>query len=388
MQHMERALELGWGALGTTSPNPAVGCVIVRDGKTVSEGWTHPPGQAHAEAAALRQAGAAARGATLYTTLEPCNHYGRTPPCSEAIIAAGISEVHVAVRDPNSNVAGGGIERLNDAGIRTHIGECADEAGRLIEAFAKYSRTRLPFVTAKYAMSLDGKIAARSGDSKWISGEESRRYAHLLRARSDAIMVGINTVLADDPQLTARDAEGNANERQPLRVVLDSHARMPRDAQMLSAPGDTLVVATRPVRSEPVEGQGKGPVRHPPFVVSLSNHENPSPRSRPSTSSGRTEYVVIGDDDGRVDLRAVMAMLGERDVTSVLVEGGGAILGALFDLNLVDKVVAFVAPVIIGGKDAISPVGGVGIADMQDALRLRDVEVRRFGGDVAVIGYI
>ena len=364
MQHMERALELGWGALGTTSPNPAVGCVIVRDGKTVSEGWTHPPGQAHAEAAALRQAGAAARGATLYATLEPCNHYGRTPPCSEAIIAAGISEVHVAVRDPNSNVAGGGIERLNDAGIRTHVGECADEAARLIEAFAKHSRTRLPFVTAKYAMSLDGKIAARSGDSKWISGEESRRYAHLLRARSDAIMVGINTVLADDPQLTARDAEGNANERQPLRVVLDSHARMPRDARMLSAPGDTLVVTTPSARPELVEGQGS------------------------STSSPRTEYIDILGNDGRVDLRAVMAMLGERDVTSVLVEGGGAILGALFDLNLVDKVVAFVAPVIIGGKDAISPVGGVGIADMQDALRLRDVEVRRFGQDVAVIGYI
>lgn len=356
MQHMERALELGWGALGTTSPNPAVGCVIVRDGKTVSEGWTHPPGQEHAEAAALRQAGAAARGATLYATLEPCNHYGRTPPCSEAIIAAGISEVHVAVRDPNSNVAGGGIERLNDAGIRTHIGKCADEAGQLIEAFAKHSRTRLPFVTAKYAMSLDGKIAARSGDSKWISGEESRRYAHLLRARSDAIMVGINTVLADDPQLTARDAEGNANERQPLRVVLDSHARMPQGAQMLSAPGNTLVVTAQE-------------------LTSINRMD-------------RIEVVGIGGDDGRVDLRAVMAMLGERDVTSVLVEGGGAILGALFDLKLVDKVVAFVAPVIIGGEDAISPVGGVGIADMRDALRLCDVEVRRFGEDVAVIGYI
>ena len=373
MQHMERALELGWGALGMTSPNPAVGCVIVRDGKTVSEGWTHPPGQAHAEAAALRQAGAAARGATLYATLEPCNHYGRTPPCSEAIVAAGISEVHVAVRDPNSNVAGGGIERLNDAGIRTHIGECADEAGRLIEAFSKHSRTRLPFVTAKYAMSLDGKIAARSGDSKWISGEESRRYAHLLRARSDAIMVGINTVLADDPQLTARDAEGNANERQPLRVVLDSHARMPRDARMLSAPGNTLVVTTRPVR-------------HSPFALSLS--KGASIGQGGSTSSPRTEYIGIPGNDGRVDLRATMAMLGERDVTSVLVEGGGAVLGALFDLKLVDKVVAFVAPVIIGGKDAISPVGGVGIADMQDALRLRDVDVRRFGRDVAVIGYI
>lgn len=382
LQYMERALELGWGALGTTSPNPAVGCVIVRNGEVVGEGYTHPPGQWHAEADALRQAGRRAQSATLYTTLEPCNHYGRTPPCAEAIVKAGVAEVRIAVRDPNPNVAGGGIARLNAAGVETRVGECATEAGRLIEAFARHSATRLPFVTAKFAMSLDGKIAARSGDSKWISGSKSREFAHLLRAQSDAIMVGINTVLADDPQLTARDADGNANERQPLRVVLDSRGRMPPAAKMLSAPGDTLLVT-----ASEVPGIKSVVGRHPPFVVSRSNHENPSPRSRPSTSSGRAEYAVIGGDDGRVDLRALMAMLGERDVTSVLVEGGGAVLGALFDLNLVDKVVAFVAPVIIGGKEAISPVGGVGIADMQNALRLRDVEVRRFGEDVAIIGY-
>lgn len=363
MQHMERALELGWGALGTTSPNPAVGCVIVRYGEVVGEGWTHPPGQEHAEAAALRQAGTRARGATLYTTLEPCNHYGRTPPCSEAIIAAGIAEVRIAVRDPNPNVTGYGASRLNDAGIRTHIGECADEARRLIEAFTKHSRTRLPFVTAKYAMSLDGKIAARSGDSKWISGEASREFAHLLRAQSDAIMVGINTVLADDPQLTARDVRGKANERQPLRVVLDSHARMPRDAQMLSAPGETLVVTGRKLTStERIEGG--------------------------STASPRTEHIKMTSVDGRVNLVELLTMLGERDITSVLVEGGGTTIGALFDLNLVDKVVAFVAPVIIGGDEAISPVGGIGISGMEEALRLRNVAVRRFGGDVAVVGYI
>ena len=365
MRHMQRALELGWGALGTTSPNPAVGCVIVRDGEVVGEGRTHPPGQQHAEAAALARAGDRARGGTLYTTLEPCNHYGRTPPCSEAIIAAGVAEVRIAVRDPNPNVEGGGIARLNEAGVRTHVGESADEAGRLIEAFAKHSSTGLPFVTAKYAMSLDGKIAARSGDSKWISGEESREFAHLLRARSDAIMVGINTVLADDPQLTARDASGNANERQPLRVVLDSHGRMPGDARMLSAVGETLVVTRRGLtwmnRMDRIEGG--------------------------STSSPRAEYVDMKGDDGLVDLRALLSALGERDVTSVLVEGGGATIGALFDLKLVDKVVAFVAPVIIGGDEAISPVGGIGIARMEEALRLRDVEVRRFGEDVAVIGY-
>ena len=352
---MQRALELGWGALGTTSPNPAVGCVIVRDGEVVGEGWTHPPGQQHAEAAALAQAGEQARGATLYTTLEPCNHYGRTPPCSEAIIAAGVAEVRIAAVDPNPNVTGGGIARLNEVGKRTEVGECAAEAARLIEAFAKHSGTGMPFVTAKYAMSLDGKIAARSGDSKWISGEESREFAHLLRAQSDAIMVGINTVLADDPQLTARDADGNANERQPLRVVLDSHGRMPQDAQMLSAPGDTVVV---------VADDFEGPERD------------------------GAETVRVPEGRGGVDLRVLLEGLGARDITSVLVEGGGATIGALFDLKLVDKVVAFVAPVIIGGNEAISPVGGVGITEMEEALRLRDVEMKRFGEDVAVIGYI
>ena len=352
---MQRALELGWGALGTTSPNPAVGCVIVRDGEVVGEGWTHPPGQQHAEAAALAQAGEQARGATLYTTLEPCNHYGRTPPCSEAIIAAGVVEVRIAVEDPNPNVAGGGIARLNEAGKRTEVGECVAEAARLIEAFAKHSMTGMPFVTAKYAMSLDGKIAARSGDSKWISGEKSREFAHLLRAQSDAIMVGINTVLADDPQLTARDADGNANERQPLRVVLDSHGRMPQDAQMLSAPGDTVVV---------VADDFEGPERD------------------------GAETVRVPEGRGGVDLRVLLKGLGARDITSVLVEGGGATIGALFDLKLVDKVVAFVAPVIIGGNEAISPVGGVGITEMEEALRLRDVEMKRFGEDVTVIGYI
>ncbi len=360
MRHMQRALSLGWRALGTTSPNPAVGCVIARGDEVVGEGWTHPPGQQHAEAAALRQAGALAQSATLYTTLEPCNHYGRTPPCSEAIIAAGVGRVHIAARDPNPNVAGGGIARLNAAGIDTHIGERAGEAHKLIEAFAKHSATRLPFITAKFAMSLDGKIAARSGDSKWISGAESRGFAHLLRAQSDAIMVGINTALADDPMLTARDAEGNANQRQPLRVVLDSHARMPHAARMLRAPGDTLWVTA---------GDGS----------------TGSPRTEDMPAS--VETLSMPGADGRVDMRALMSALGERDITSVLMEGGGAVLGTLFDLRMVDKVVAFVAPVIIGGSDAISPVGGRGIASMEDALRLRDVEARRFGADMAIIGY-
>ena len=360
-RHIERALALAWAALGTTSPNPTVGCVIARGDVVISEGWTQPPGQDHAEAMALRLAGEKARGATLYVTLEPCNHYGRTPPCADSIIAAGIREVHIAVDDPNPNVAGGGAARLREAGIIVHTGEypahITADARRLIEAFVKHSKTRMPFVTAKYAMSLDGKIAARTGDSKWISGEQSRGYAHLLRKRSDAIMVGINTVLADNPQLTARDSDGNALEHQPLRVVLDSHARMPHGAAMLRAPGDTLVVVA-------------------------DTYDN----NLPAWDGAETVSVPRGANGG-VDMRALLAALGERDITGVLVEGGGAVIGSLFDLRLVDKVVAFVAPVIIGGQDAVSPVAGAGIDDMADAMRLRDVQMLRFGEDIAIIGY-
>lgn len=352
--YMERALELGWSALGSTSPNPAVGCVIVRNGVIVGEGWTHPPGQQHAEAAALEQAASQARGASLYTTLEPCNHYGRTPPCAEAIIAAGIAEVHIALTDPNPNVAGGGIAHLEAAGIATHLYEPLDSAKRLIEAFTKHCATKLPFVTAKFAMSLDGKIASRSGDSKWISGDESRRFAHLLRSQSDAIMVGINTVLADNPMLTARNANGNPNPRQPLRIVLDSSGRMPSDANMLTAPGRTLIA-----------------------TASASHNRMPH----------GIQTLRMPAADGSVDLCALLTSLGESGITSILAEGGGAVLGSLFDLNLVDKVVAFVSPVIIGGSLATSPVEGAGVASMNDALRLRDADVRRFGEDVAIIGY-
>lgn len=351
---MRRALDLGWSALGGTSPNPAVGCVIARGGAIVGEGHTQPPGGNHAEAEALAQAGGRAKGATLYVTLEPCNHHGRTPPCADAIIAAGIAEVCVATRDPNPNVAGGGIARLEAAGIRARLGDGQYEARRLIEGFAKHSVTGMPFVTAKFAMSLDGKIASRSGDSKWISGRESREYAHILRGRSDAIMVGINTALADDPLLTARDAAGNAAERQPLRVVLDSKGRLPANARMLSAPGKTLIATT----------QGAG-----------------------GLAGDSVETLMMPAGNGGVDLRALLALLGERGVVNILVEGGGGVLGTLFDTRLVDKVVAFVAPVIIGGSDAASPVGGLGAETMRESARLRYVTTRRFGGDTAIIGY-
>lgn len=354
MTFMARAIELGRKAQGTTSPNPPVGAVIVRDGDVVGEGWTQPPGQQHAEAMALQKAGELARGATLYTTLEPCTHHGRTPPCTNAIIDGGIAEVCVAAIDPNPNVRGGGIPALQQAGIKTTLAEADADARELIEAFARHSRTGTPFVTAKFAMSLDGKIATYSGDSRWISGEESRGYVHTMRARTDAIMVGINTVLADDPQLTARAADGSAMERQPLRVVVDTHGRIPGDARLLSQPGSTLVAT-----GDSVGGPG----------------------------SDTAETLAFPSQNGRVDLAALLRTLGQRDITSVLVEGGGTLLGSLFDQALVDKVVAFVSPVIIGGEMAQSPVGGRGAKRIADAFRLRDTRVLQFGADVAIIGY-
>ena len=359
---MKRALELARRAVGVSSPNPPVGAVVAIGGEIVGEGWTQTAGLAHAEIEALRGAGARARGAALYTTLEPCNHHGRTPPCTEAIIAAGISEVHASITDPSPRVAGRGIARLRAAGIAVQIGEGQEEAGELADPHAKYINTGLPFVTAKFAASLDGKIATRSGDSRWVTGNSARDYAHQLRAATDAVLVGIGTVLADDPRLTARDAAGGPLPRQPLRVIADSHGRLPPAAMLLAEPGKTLVAVAHQ------EGE--------PGLPSL-----------PSLQGVDAEIFCCPGPDGRVDLNALIRELGRREITSLLVEGGGTLLGSLFDLGLVDKVVAFVAPVIIGGESAPSAVGGRGAERMSDAMRLSRVTIQQLGDDVAVIGY-
>ena len=359
MSHMRRAMSLARHALGTVSPNPAVGAVVVKDGAVVGEGWTRPPGQAHAEVVALRQAGDAAAGAALYVTLEPCSHHGMTPPCVDAVLDAGISEVHVAIADPNPKVSGSGVARLREGGVRTVVGERQDEARTLLEAYLKWVTTRRPFVTAKFAISLDGRIATRGGDSKWITSERARRHVHELRAASDAVMVGINTVLVDDPLLTARDQKGRPLEHQPIRIVVDTRGRLPEHARMLGHPGRVVVASAE---------------------VDATTEER-------LTRAG-VEVAQLPSDNGSVDLQQLLDRLGDHeDVTSVLVEGGQTLLGSLFDLGLVDKVVAFVAPMIIGGDGAPAAVGGRGVERMSDALRLQRVKVRRFGRDTAVIGY-
>lgn len=357
VDYMHLALSLARKALGNVSPNPAVGAVIVsREGEVVGEGFTRPPGSAHAEIVALEKAGAAARGGTLYVTLEPCCHHGRTPPCTNQVINSGIREVHMATLDPNPLVSGKGKEALEADGIRTHVGEHEEEAREIIEAYAKWITGGVPFVTAKFAMSLDGKIATSKFDSKWISNDWSREHAHRARWETDAIMVGVNTVLRDDPELTARTLLGN---REPLRVIVDSRGRTPIGAKVLRSPERALIATTSAIE-----------------IPRLNEYKNAG-----------IEVLTVGSVGRHVDLEELLKALGEREVTSVLAEGGGTLLGSLFDLRLVDKVMAFVAPIIIGGKEAVASVGGRGVESVSQALRLKRVRMERFIDDMMVVGY-
>ncbi len=358
MEYMKRALELARAAVGRNSPNPSVGAVVVKAGRIVGEGATLPPGEGHAEWVALRAAGEMARGADLYTTLEPCCHQGRTPPCTDAILAAGVKRVHASMVDPNPKVNGQGVALLREGGVRVHLGEGADEAEDMYEGFAKFITTGLPFVTAKYAMSLDGKIATFEGDSQWITGPASRRLVHQRRRASDAIMVGINTVLRDDPRLTARDDGDGEGGRQPLRVVVDGDGRTPMNAAMLRQPGRTLIATCRASEEATVRLIEAG-----------------------------AEVVSFPEIGGYVDLGALLEELGRREVVNLLVEGGGTLMGSLFDQGLVDKAWAFIAPKIVGGRDALSPVEGRGVGLISKAMNLRCPKVEKVGGDVLITGY-
>lgn len=362
---MRRALDLARDAPAPTSPNPTVGAAVVAAGEIVGEGVTQPPPGPHAEILALQQAGEHARGGTLYVTLEPCAHHGRTPPCTEAIIAAGVAEVRYAVADPDPRVDGAGHQALEAAGVRVVAGEGKDEARRINEAYFKHREHGLPFVIAKFAVSLDGRIAAASGDSRWISGPEARYWAHDLRARIDAIVVGSQTVVVDDPLLTARPNDRDA-DRQPLRIVVDTRGRTPPMARVFES------------------FSASGGAQFPTLVATV---EDAPAAWRSSLEARGAEVVSFPRHGDNVDLLALLYELARRDILSVLVEGGGVMLGGFFDRSLVDKVHAVIAPLIVGAANAPTAVAGHGAYRMADALRLRDISVEPLGDDILVTGY-
>lgn len=353
-QHMRTALELARAAGGRLSPNPRVGAVLVRGGEVVGRGWHRGPGTPHAEIEALREAGERARGATLYVTLEPCRHFGRTPPCTAALIAAGVSRVVAAIEDPNPAEQGKGIADLRAAGVETVVGAEAEAAEQLNLPYFTWRRTGRPLVTAKWAAALCGHAAARTGESLYITGPEARSAVHSLRASHDAVLVGIGTVLADDPQLTVRDAPGE----HPLRVVLDRTLRTPPDARLLRAPGDTLIFAA----ADAPEGRRADLVKRAELAFLPAAQELP--------------------------LSDVLSELGRRGILSVLVEGGPTVLGRMFDDGLVDRVAAFFAPLVLGGAQAPGAVGGIGAARPTEGVRLKDVLWRQLGQDIYCSGTV
>lgn len=358
-KYMGRAVELAVQALGRTSPNPVVGAVVVLEGEVVGEGYHQLAGTPHAEIHALNQAGERARGATLYVTLEPCCHYGKTPPCVDAIIGSGIKRVVVAIQDPNPQVSGQGIARLKAAGIEVEVGVLEEEARRANEFFFKFITTGMPFVALKTAMTMDGKIATRTGDSRWVTGEKARRFVHELRNIYDAVLVGVGTVLKDNPMLNTRlDVAG---KRDPMRVILDGRLEIPLDSQIVLTSNQqcTLVVTSRKADI------GKIAVLEDAGV----------------------EVLQLGDKPDFIPLVPVLEELARLGVTSILVEGGGQVNASFLEAGLVDKVYWFIAPKICGGESAPTPVRGTGVEMMDQARKLRQFYLSRFDDDVLITGY-
>lgn len=355
---MQHALDLARRAEGFTAPNPMVGCVLVKSGAIIAEGWHHSAGAPHAEVNALQAAGAKAKGATLLVTLEPCNHHGRTPPCTKAILDSGVKEVVYALSDP-SPAAAGGAHTLEQAGVKVLRGVCEDAARDLNRFWLKSVRTGAPYVVAKFAASLDGKIATRTGHSQWITGPQARAHAHLLRQQCDAIIVGAETVIADDPALTTRLEDRPVSH--PLRVVLDSRARTSPGAKVFdrSAPGALLAVTA----------------------------DAPQERVQRHRDMGVDIIVLDTDEHGKPDVRDLSPALHKRGVNGVMIEGGGAVLGSFFDAGLVDEVWAYQAPVIIGGAGK-NPVAGLGADRLSDALRLNQTMIERLGDDILIRGRV
>jgi diaminohydroxyphosphoribosylaminopyrimidine deaminase/5-amino-6-(5-phosphoribosylamino)uracil reductase len=354
--HMARALELAAAGRGAVEPNPLVGCVVVRGAEIIGEGWHRSFGGPHAEIEALAVAGPRAAGATLVVTLEPCCHQGKTPPCTEAILAAGIRRVVLAHRDPFPHVAGKGAARLREAGLEVVEGVLAEQAQRLNAPYLKRVATGLPWVIAKWAMTLDGKLATRTGHSRWISGPASRRLAHDLRGRVDAVVVGRGTVEADDPLLIARPP----GPRTATRVVLASRGGLPAGCRLLATAGEA------------------------PLLVALGP-EAPASESERLKQSGCEVFCCRAATHAE-RWQELLEELGRRGMTNILVEGGRTVLGTLFDQRAIDEVHVFVAPMLIGGAGAPSPIGGEGLADLSAAVALDQPQWRQVGTDLYVSG--
>jgi len=354
---MNIAMKLALKAKGKTSPNPMVGALVVKNGKIVGRGYHQKAGLAHAEIIALDEAGQNSKGATLYVTFEPCVHFGRTPPCVDRIIKSRLKEVIVGMIDPNPLNNGKGIQVIKQRKIKVQVGVLEDKLKRLNEAFIKYISKRMPFVAVKVAQSLDGKIATHTGDSKWITSDKSRSYAHRIRQDYDAIMVGVNTVLRDNPKLDTW-----FSSKQPIKIVVDSQLSTPENANVFSAKSKVI-------------------------IVTLSSRPGQETENRKILSE-KAKILEVKEKAGQVNLKDMMKKLAQLEITNILVEGGGNLIGSLFDEGLVDKILFFFSPKIIGGKEAISSVMGRGIERIEKAIKLKDVRLRRFGEDLLIEGHV
>ena len=354
---MKRALRLAEKGRGRTSPNPMVGAILVKKDDVVGQGYHAKAGEAHAEIIALLRAGEEAKGATLYINLEPCTHYGKTPPCAPQVIKAGVKRLVIGMEDPNPLVGGKGIKALKKAGLDVRVGILERECRRLNEAFCKYILEKEPFVTLKVAATLDGKIATRGGDSKWISGEDSRRFVHKLRDQVDGVLVGIGTVLTDDPLLTT----GIKGGRDPYRIVLDSRLKIPEEARVIGDfPARVVIAATELAPEDKIDRLAKRGVR----------------------------IMTLPSKEGRVDVKSCLFKLGEIGITSLLVEGGSRVNGSFLDEGLIDKLLLFLSPKVIGDFQAPGIFGGKGVFRLQEAIPLKEMKAKRIGEDVLLEGYL
>lgn len=359
---MRRALALAKRGEGYTSPNPMVGCVIVKNGVIIGEGYHEHCGELHAERNALLHCVADPAGADLYVTLEPCCHYGKTPPCTEAILEHKIARVFVACVDPNPLVAGKSIELLRNRGVEVNTGILEEECRKLNEVFFHYIQGKIPFIAMKYAMTLDGKIASFTGDSKWVTGEEARVHVHGLRKKYRGIMVGIRTVLCDDPMLNCRICDG----ADPIRIVCDSRLRLPLDSRLVKTAGEIPVIA----------------------VYCGEEDDRIETRARALTKAGVKCLRAGKNESGKINLREMLKALGNMGIDGILLEGGGTLNAAFAEEKLIDRVYAYISPKIIGGANALSPVEGRGGQTMDDALLLQETEILKLGEDICITGKV